>query len=83
MVSKYEETVYLDEDGKPLKDYKKNILAYIKNNIKFQTEYLAMLNRYISKDDTISYGELLDERTRAEINAQQADIDAQFASGQV
>ena len=75
--------VYLDEDGKPLKDYKKNILAYIKSNIKFQTEYLAMLNRYISKDDTISYGELLDERTKAEINAQQADIDAQFASGQV
>ena len=65
--------------GKPLKGYKKDMINYIKTNIPFQTKYLAMLNRYISKDDTISYGELLDERTKAEISAQQADIDAQFA----
>jgi len=71
--------VYTDEDGKPLKGYKKDMIAYIKANIPFQTEYLAMLNRFISKDDTVSYGELLDERTKAEINAQQADIDAQYA----
>lgn len=72
--------VYTDEEGKILKGYKKDMIAYIKGNIPFQTKYLAMLNRYISKDDSISYGELLDERTKAEITSQQADIDAQFAS---
>lgn len=71
---------YLDEEGKPLKGYKKDMINYIKTNIPFQTKYLAMLNRYISKDDTISYGELLDERTKLEINAQQAEIDSQFAN---
>lgn len=75
--------VYTDEEGKILKGYKKDMIAYIKGNIPFQTKYLAMLNRYISKDDSISYGELLDERTKAEIASQQADIDAQFASQQL
>ena len=56
------------------------MINYIKTNIPFQTKYLAMLNRYISRDDSISYGELLDERTKLEINAQQAEIDSQFAN---
>lgn len=70
--------VYLDEDGKPLKGYMKDLVEYLKTNIPFQNKYLAMLNRVISKDDSISYGELLDERTKAEITAQQADIDTQY-----
>lgn len=71
---------YKDEDGNVLKGYKKDMINYIKTNIPFQTKYLAMLNRYISRDDSISYGELLDERTKLEINAQQAEIDSQFAN---
>ena len=38
-----------------------------------------MLNRVISADDSKSYGELLDERTNAEINAQQAGVENQYA----
>lgn len=71
---------YTDEDGKILKGYQKDMVAYIKGNVAFQTEYLAMLNRYISKDDTESYGDLLDERANAEISAQQASVDAQYNS---
>lgn len=69
---------YLDEDGKILKGYQKDIVAYIKGNVKFQVEYLAMLNRYISRDDNVTYGDLLDERTNAEIAAQQSSVDAQY-----
>jgi len=71
---------YTDEEGKILKGYKKDLVEYIKTNIPFQNEYLAMLNRYISKDDNISYGDLLDERTNAEIAAQQVSVDSQFAN---
>lgn len=38
-----------------------------------------MLNKVISADDTVSYGSLLDERADAEINAQQASVDNQYA----
>lgn len=72
---------YVDEEGKILKGYMKDLVAYIKGNIPFQTKYLAMLNRYISKDDSISYGDLLDERANAEISAQQACVDEQYTSG--
>lgn len=71
--------IYLDEDGVPLKGKKNDLVEYIKTNIPFQKEYLAMLNRAISADDTVSYGSLLDERTNAEINAQQASIENQYA----
>ena len=53
---------------------KADLVEYIKTNIKFQTEYLAMLNRYISNDDN-NYGTLLDERTSAEIDSQQKSVD--------
>lgn len=70
--------VYKDEEGKNLRGYKKDLIAYIKANIPFQTKYLAMLNKYISRDDDVSYGKLLDERTETEINAQQSEVDSQF-----
>ena len=70
---------YYDEDGVELKGKKSDLVEYIKTNIPFQKEYLAMLNRVISADDSKSYGELLDERTNAEINAQQAGVENQYA----
>ena len=71
--------VYYDEDGVELKGKKADLVEYIKTNLPFQKEYLAMLNRVISADDSKSYGELLDERTNAEINAQQAGVENQYA----
>lgn len=71
--------VYYDDEGKELKGKKADLVEYIKTNIPFQTKYLAMLNRVISADDSKSYGELLDERANAEINAQQASVDSSFA----
>ena len=71
--------VYYDEDGVELKGKKADLVEYIKTNIPFQKEYLAMLNRVISADDSKSYGELLYERTNAEINAQQAGVENQYA----
>lgn len=62
--------VYLDKDGNQLKGKKSDLVDYIKNNIDFQTEYLAMLNRYISANDA-SYGSLLDERANKEIDEQE------------
>ena len=73
---------YTDEEGKVLKGYMKDLVAYIKGNIPFQNKYLEMLNRYISKDDTVSYGDLLDERANAEIAAQQASVDTQYDNPQ-
>lgn len=74
--------IYVDEDGKELKGHKADLIEYIKTNIPFQNEYLAMLNRVISADDSKSYGELLDERANAEINAQQVAVDNTFANTQ-
>ena len=71
---------YYDENGKELKGYKKDLIAYIKTNYKFQNEYLAMLNRFISKDDSETYGKLLDAREIANIDAQQEAVDTQYTS---
>lgn len=73
--------VYLDEEGNPLKGKKSELVEYIKTNIPFQKKYLAMLNRYISEDDSKSYGELLDERANAEIMAEQEAINHQYDNG--
>lgn len=74
--------VYKDEEGEDLTGKKTYLIEYIKTNIKFQTEYLAMLNRYISEDDTKSYGQLLDERVNAEIDQEQEAISHQYAVNQ-
>lgn len=71
--------IYQDEDGNLLQGKKTDLLEYIKTNIPFQTKYLKMLNDYISKDDTVSYGELLDARAKAEIDSQQVGVDAAHA----
>lgn len=66
--------IYQDEQGRDLQGKKADLLDYIKTNIKFQKEYLEMLNRYISASDD-SYGSLLDERAAAEIDNQEAAVD--------
>jgi recombination protein RecA len=60
---------YTDEEGKPLKDYMKNLKAYISGNPAFQKEYVDMLNKHISGSD-LSYGNILDARESAEIKTQ-------------
>lgn len=62
--------VYKDKDGGELRGKKKELEAYIKNNINFQNEYISMLNKYISATDD-SYGDILDARERAEIDQQE------------
>lgn len=66
--------VYTDENGKPLKDYLKNLKNYILNNIDFQKEYLNMLTEYICKSSE-TYGDLLDERDKKEITAQEESVE--------
>lgn len=73
--------IYYDEDGNELKGKKSELVEYIKTNIPFQVKYLEMLNRYISQDDSKSYGELLDERANAEIMKEQEAINHQYDSG--
>ena len=65
--------LYYDETGKELKGKKADLIEYIKTNLKFQNEYLAMLNRFIGASDE-SYGSLLDERAAAEIDSQEAAV---------
>ena len=66
--------LYTDENGNQLRGKKQDLINYIKSNVKFQNEYLAMLNRYISTSDA-SYGQLLDERASAEIDHQEATVE--------
>ena len=70
--------VYKTEDGQELRGKKADLLEYIKTNITFQNEYLAMLNKHISSNEK-SYGSLLDERANAEINEQEKLISEQTA----
>jgi hypothetical protein len=66
--------VYTNDAGEPLRGKKQDLIDYIKSNVAFQNEYLAMLNRYIgASDDT--YGSLLDERAAAEIDNQEAVVE--------
>lgn len=70
--------VYRNEDGNDLTGRKNDLLAYIKGNPGFQATYLAMLNRVISNEDN-NYGNILDDRINAEIDAQQRAVDNQYA----
>lgn len=65
--------LYQDTEGNLLQGKKSDLISYIKSNIAFQNEYLAMLNRVISNEDN-NYGNILDERTTAEIDAQEASV---------
>ena len=54
--------LYTDEEGNLLRGKKADLIDYIKSNVRFQNEYLAMLNRYISASDA-TYGSLLEMKT--------------------
>lgn len=70
--------VLCDDNGNLLRGKKADLLEYIKTNIPFQVKYLKMLNDVISNED-VNYGNILDERTNAELDAQQNAVDNQFA----
>ena len=68
--------VYVDaETGKELTGKRKDLEEYIKNNIEFQTHYIAMLNKYISATED-SYGNVLDLREQQEIKDQEESVEA-------
>ena len=73
--------VYNDKDGKPLTGKRKELEKYIHDNPDFQNEYIAMLNKYISAEDT-SYGDILDARETAEIKAQEESVERNNVSDQ-
>ena len=74
--------IYTDAEGNPLRGKKKDLEDYIKTNIPFQNEYLAMLNRYISGSDE-SYGDILDAREKAEIKEQEESVEAHNAGATI
>ena len=57
---------------------KKDLEDYILSHPAFQTEYIAMLNRYIAGADT-SYGDILDAREKAEIKEQEESVEAHIS----
>ena len=71
---------YLDKNGKPLKDYLKNLKKYLVENVDFQKEYIKMLNKYITANDE-SYGNILDARDQAEIKQQEDSIEQGKVNG--
>ena len=72
----YRKSKYFNSDFERLElgQKKQDLIDYIKTNVKFQNEYLAMLNRYIGASDA-TYGQLLDERASAEIDNQEAVVE--------
>lgn len=66
--------VYKDKNGKELTGKRKVLEDYIKENVDFQKDYIAMLTRYIS-DNSKTYGDILDEREKEEIKKQEDAIE--------
>ena len=66
--------VYKDDNGNDLTGKRKELEEYIRTNISFQTEYLDMLNRYISASDN-SYGDILDAREKATIQEEEKVVE--------
>ena len=67
--------VYKDENGRELTGKRKDLEEYIKTNIAFQKDYIAMLNKYISASEE-SYGNVLDAREQNEIKDQEDSVEA-------
>ena len=66
--------VYKDEEGRELTGKRKELENYILTNIPFQKEYIKMLNKFISADDS-SYGNILDARDQGEIKEQEEKVE--------
>ena len=68
---------YKDNDGNDLKFVgKQAVKDYLNNNIEFQNEYLAMLQRHISNQDN-KYGTLLDSRELAKIKEEEDSVNGE------
>jgi hypothetical protein len=66
---------YIDEEGNPLKFVgKQKLRDFLSSNVEFQVKYLEMLNRHIQATPN-QYGSLLDERTLAQIKAEESSVD--------
>ena len=65
--------VLKDENGKDLKRYKKDLIAYLKENEAFRNSYIDMLQRHIVADNTLTK-DLLDEETSKEIKEEEANV---------
>lgn len=65
------------ETGEELRGKKSDLIDYINTHVDFQNRYLKMLSDYISASDE-SYGDLLDERTAAEIDEQERIVAHQY-----
>ena len=66
---------YVDTQGNILKFVgKQKLRDYLQENVAFQTEYLAMLNRHIQANAN-SYGSLLDARALANIKAEERSVE--------
>lgn len=66
--------LYKDKNGNDLQGKRKDLEKYILENIDFQKEYIEMLNRNISSN-TKTYGDILDEREKAEISQQEESVE--------
>lgn len=65
---------YVDNNGKELTGKRKDLEEYIRTNVEFQTEYMDMLNKYISASDN-SYGDILDAREKASIQEEETAVE--------
>ena len=75
--------VYVDPiSGKELTGKRKDLEDYIKTNIEFQVHYIAMLNKFISANDS-SYGNVLDAREQAEIKEMEEAIERQLQGAEL
>lgn len=69
--------VYKDADGNDLKFVgKQQVKDYLADNVKFQNEYLRMLQHHISSQDN-KYGSLLDSRELAKLNAEEDSVNGE------
>lgn len=67
--------IYLDEEGNPLQTSKKDLIEYLKSHPLFLQEYIDMVTKYISSDE-IDSGSALSAEDLAEINNQEASVNA-------
>ena len=70
--------VYKYANGEPMKGKKADLVEYIMTNSEFQKEYVDMLTRYISADNTKdkAFGQLLDAETSRQIASEEASVAA-------
>ena len=69
--------IFVDENGKQLKGYRKDLIEYINTHEDFKTKYLSMLTDSISAKNTVKSDDevhLLDSATEAEIRNEEGAV---------